>query len=75
MVLRNMLLENKIELGVMVFVKEGIIDQREKKTQSIHKNQPKAYTYSFSHSMLSSNYVVILLSRASDRVNLKEVWM
>ena len=55
MVLRNTLLENKIELGVMVFVKEGIIDQREKKTQSIHKNQPKAYTYSFSHSMLSSN--------------------
>ena len=59
----------------MVFVKEGIIDQREKKTQSMHKNQPKAYTYSFSHSMLSSNYVVILLSRASDRVNLKETWM
>ena len=53
MVLRNTLLENKIELGVMVFVKERIIDQREKKTQSIHKNQPKAYTYSFSHSILS----------------------
>ena len=58
MVLRNALLENKIELGVIVFVKEGIIDQREKKTQSMHKNQPKAYAYSFSHSMLSSNYVV-----------------
>ena len=75
MVLRNTLLENKIELGVMVLVKEGIIDQREEKTQSIHKNQSKAYTYSFSNSMLSSNYVVILLNRASDRVNLKEAWM
>ena len=45
MVLRNTLLENKIELGVMVLVKEGIIDQREEKTQSIHKNQPKAYIH------------------------------
>ena len=37
MVLRNMLLENKIEFGVMVFVKEGIIDQREKKLRAYTK--------------------------------------
>ena len=37
MVLRNTLLENKIELGVMVFVKEGIIDQREKKLRACTK--------------------------------------
>ena len=45
MVLRNTLLENKIELGVMVFVKEGIIDQREKKTQEHAQKLPKGIIY------------------------------
>ena len=44
MVLRNTLLENKIELGVMVFVKEGIIDQREKNSEHAQK-LPKGIIY------------------------------